>query len=296
MQFNKNKNYSFAASPSALNIVTVYSVLLYQFNLPPTLLTIQSGMRNKGEIGAASCQAFLGIINQGYSTRFQIVSLVSGIVTLIFTYLVGYKFGLGLPSNILELLPTSIVLHISLLLISVQLCLSSVTASSALFHNFEKYFDILKEEYCKKYLIRLAILLLLLIISEFVPNFNDLILILGGTITSPLVFIFPPILLVKFKKMERKYENSVIHSQYGSIPLDLNFKSNEQVEEQSTQCRRIKRCCFDGIQRIQNSSTLLPAMIIFGVIGFASATYLNLFEVRVMLLNTSAFCFRLTWF
>lgn len=208
----------------------------------------------------------------------------------------GYKYGIRLPSNILEILPSSVVLDISLLLISVQLCLSSVTANSALFHNFDKYFDILKEENCKKYLIRLAILFVLLVISEFVPNFDDFILIVGGTITSPLVFIFPPILLVKFKKMERKYENSVIHSQYGSIPLDLNFELNESAEDQSTKCRRIKRYFIRGFQRIQNSSTLLPFMIIFGVIGFLSATYINLFQVRVMLLNTSAFCFRLSWF
>lgn len=202
-----------------------------------------------------------------------------------------------MPSNLLEVLPTSVVLHIALLLISVQLCLSSVTANSALFHNFEKYFDIAKEETCRKYLIRLILLLLLLIISEFVPNFDDFILIVGGTITSPLVFIFPPILLVKFKKMEKSYENSVIHSQYGSIPLDLNFKQpNEPRQEQQTQYSKIKRFFLKGIQKIQESSTLLPLMIIFGTIGFVWATYWNLFEVRVMLLNTSAFCFRLSWF
>lgn len=225
------------------------------------------------------------------------VPLVSGSLTLIFTYIVGYKFGIRLPSNLLELLPGSVVLYISLLLISIQLCLSNATANTALFLNFEKYFDIMKEDQFRKYLLRLAIVFLLFIISEFVPNFDDFILIVGGTITSPLVFIFPPVLLVKLKKMELRYENSVLHSQYGSIPLDLNFKqSNEPNEEPTTRCSKIGRFFLWHFEKLQNSSSLLPFMIIFGALGFIWATYLNLFEVRVMILNTSSFCYRLPWF
>lgn len=90
------------------------------------LLTIQVDMEHKRKIGQSVCY---GII-------------ATCIASAITTILAAWKYGFTITPNVLELLPRSWPLYVTIFLVTVQLCLSSAVGSSALFQNIEDLLNI----------------------------------------------------------------------------------------------------------------------------------------------------------
>lgn len=53
------------------------------------------------------------------------------------TIVAAYRYGNDVTPNVLELLPKSNMLYIAIMLVTLQLCLSSAVGSSALFQHIE---------------------------------------------------------------------------------------------------------------------------------------------------------------
>ncbi len=53
------------------------------------------------------------------------------------TVVAGYRYGASIPSNVLEILPKSNVLYFAIMLVTLQLCLSSAVGTSPLFQHIE---------------------------------------------------------------------------------------------------------------------------------------------------------------
>lgn len=85
------------------------------------LLTIQVDMQDKSKIGRA---VFSGI-------------LFTCMLSLITTLMVFYTYEQSIASNVLESLPKSWTLYVIILLVTLQLCLSSAVGNSALFQHIE---------------------------------------------------------------------------------------------------------------------------------------------------------------
>lgn len=90
------------------------------------LLTIQVDMEHKRKIGKS---VFYGII-------------ATCIASAITTILAAWKYGFLTTPNVLEVLPRSWPLYLTILLVTLQLCLSSAVGSSALFQNIEDLLNI----------------------------------------------------------------------------------------------------------------------------------------------------------
>lgn len=116
--------------PPLLNLLKAYGIISFQFDIHPMLLTIQVDMSDKRKIGHA---VFSGL-------------LVTCTLSLITTLLVHQTYGQRVDANILESLPKSWTLYLIIMLVTLQLCLSSAVGSSALFQHVEDVLNIARSK------------------------------------------------------------------------------------------------------------------------------------------------------
>lgn len=114
------------SNPPLLNLLKAYGIISFQFDIHPMLLTIQVDMEDKRKIGRA---VFGGL-------------LATCTLSLITTLMVHEAYGQKITANVLESLPKSWTLYVIIMLVTLQLCLSSAVGSSALFQHVEDTFNI----------------------------------------------------------------------------------------------------------------------------------------------------------
>lgn len=114
------------SSPPLLNLLKAYGIISFQFDIHPMLLTIQVDMQDKRKIGRA---VFGGL-------------LATCTLSVITTVLVHMTYGQHITPNVLESLPRSWTLYVIIMLVTLQLCLSSAVGNSALFQHVEDVFNI----------------------------------------------------------------------------------------------------------------------------------------------------------
>ena len=136
-------------------------------------------------------------------------------------------------------------------------------------------------------------------ISEFLPSFDALMDIVGGTITGPLVFILPPLLYRRMVQLERYHQRIATEAAYGSLPLDLNYEpfvgTPPHLESNSrlTLSALLEVCWLRTIytfNRLQCDLSCSMAVLIFGILATFFSTYLNLFQLSELFRNNSP-CF-----
>ncbi|XP_016772876.1 proton-coupled amino acid transporter 4 isoform X2 [Apis mellifera] len=184
-------------SPSWDKFISSYGMLAFQFDIHPTLMTVQVDMRHPQDINKAVIISFL----------------VTGSLFLVTTILAVWKYGSNITANILQLIPGNFTMSIVVLIAALQLCLSSVLSHSTLFQDLEdQYFG------WKRCLIRSAIVFLGVAVGESVPRFDIVMVLIGGSLTGLLVFVFPPLLYSKIiaLKTRSKKIRSLIPEVYSS--------------------------------------------------------------------------------
>lgn len=62
---------------------------------------------------------------------------VTCLMAIATTVIAAYRYGNTVTPNVLEMLPRSNMLYIAIMLVTLQLCLSSAVGSSALFQHIE---------------------------------------------------------------------------------------------------------------------------------------------------------------
>ncbi|KAF3429696.1 hypothetical protein E2986_02177 [Frieseomelitta varia] len=186
-----------------------YGMLAFQFDIHPTLMTVQVDMRRPQDISKAIVISFL----------------VSGSLFFITAILAVWKYGGSTTANVLQIIPEGFTVSVAVLSAALQLCLSSALGHSALFQDLEDQCNIKrsKKSYCDKNLgnnglgnrvytrhilritdfgwkrcaIRSAIVFLGVAVGESVPRFDIVMALIGGSLTGPLVFVLPPLIYSK---------------------------------------------------------------------------------------------------
>lgn len=129
--------------------------------------------------------------------------------------------------------------------------------------------------------------------AEFVPSFDALMNVIGGTITGPLVFILPPLLYRRIRRMERVHQRIAAEASYGSLPLDLNYAPVELEMEPLLVAKKPHSSpgCWLRVARLLNrlecDISCTMAVLIFGVLATFLSTYLNLFTLTDLFKNNS---------
>jgi amino acid permease len=107
--------------PPLMNLLKAYGIISFQFDIHPVLLNIQVDMKDKNKIGRA---VFSGLL----------ITCTFSIITTIIVY---FTYDQSIGSNVLESLPKSITLYVIILLVTLQLCLSSAVSNTSLYQNLE---------------------------------------------------------------------------------------------------------------------------------------------------------------
>lgn len=134
-------------------MLTSYGIIAFQFDIHPSILTIQVDMDEQRKLPRAVLGGFSGscflLINNIVTLFFITVTLC---MAAIISILASIKYGNLVQPSILETLPTSLALHLAAALVALQLCLTSAVSNSALYQHME---DCLGISRCKilKYVI-----------------------------------------------------------------------------------------------------------------------------------------------
>lgn len=142
-------------------------------------------------------------------------------------------------------------------------------------------------------LIRSSVLALEVLVAEFVPSFDALMDVVGGTITGPLVFILPPLLYRRIRRMELVYQRIAAEASYGSLPLDLNYNPVDLemepllVAAKPHTPRGLWLRFVRLLHRLQCNVSCTMGVLIFGLLATFLATYLNLFTIGDLFKNNS---------
>ncbi|ETN65440.1 vesicular inhibitory amino acid transporter [Anopheles darlingi] len=203
--------------PPLVQLLKAYGIIAFQFDIHPMLLTIQVDMQHKRQIGRA---VLYGI-------------LVTCSLSAITTLLAAYRFGMETTNNVLQILPPSWSLYLTILLVTLQLCLSSAVGNSALFQHIEDVlgasrgkktlrlrsnepsnspFSIHADFTLKRCIIRSTLVWCGVLIAEILPRFDLVMGIIGGTLTGPLIFILPPLFYQRMLELERLYSQELKRS------------------------------------------------------------------------------------
>ncbi|XP_039293205.1 uncharacterized protein LOC111055804 [Nilaparvata lugens] len=163
-----------------------YGVLAFQFDIHPTILTIQVDMADKGKIG---CAVIIGF-------------LVTGTLFLTTSVLGAIYYSTELDYNVMQTLQPSLVMDINVLLVILQICLSTVIGATPLFQDLEDKLGVDKEFNLKRILLRSGLVMLSLALAEMVPRFDLIMGLIGGTLMGPLMFVLPPLFYARLRAME----------------------------------------------------------------------------------------------
>uniref|UniRef100_A0A182W2W7 Amidase domain-containing protein n=1 Tax=Anopheles minimus TaxID=112268 RepID=A0A182W2W7_9DIPT len=278
--------------PPFVQLLKAYGIIAFQFDIHPMLLTIQVDMQHKRQIGKA---VLFGI-------------LITCTLSVITTFLTAYRYGMDATANVLQILPRSWSLYMTILLVTLQLCLSSAVGNSALFQHIEDLLGASRDFTIKRCIIRSTLVWLGVLIAEILPRFDLVMGIIGGTLTGPLIFILPPLFYQRMLELEKIYsqelkrsyssessqvsddhlEDSDIEtignsrrSWYGSIGSQGSALSMAKIRDNVTKwvdllTVRSKQLC----QFMYSDCILAGSVIVFGIAATLASTYYNMFDIR----------------
>ncbi|EFN79625.1 amino acid transporter AVT1B [Harpegnathos saltator] len=175
-------------SPTWDKFISGYGMLAFQFDVHPTLMTIQVDMRQPQDIDKAVLFSFL----------------TSGSLFAVTVGLAVWKYGDSTTANILEVVPSGLIANIAVLLAALQLCFSSVIGYSALFQHLEDQWSVQRTFGWKRCAMRSAVVLLSVAVGESVSRFDIVMTLIGGSLTGSLVFVLPPLIYSRALALKQK--------------------------------------------------------------------------------------------
>ncbi|KAM0729476.1 Amino acid transporter AVT1C [Formica fusca] len=221
-------------SPTWDKFISGYGMLAFQFDVHPTLMTIQVDMRQPRDIDRAIFSSFL----------------TSGSLFAVTACLAVWKYGDNTTANILEAMPSGSVADIAILLAALQLCFSSVIGYSALFQHLEDHWNVRRTFGWKRCAMRSAVVLLSVAVGESVSRFDIVMALIGGSLTGSLVFVLPP--LIYSRALILKGRSTRASTTEGKICVGSRKRFNSE-EQRSTDSGAHSRSIYYGFLNATNN-------------------------------------------
>ncbi|XP_043274376.1 amino acid transporter AVT1B isoform X2 [Venturia canescens] len=175
-------------SPTWDKFISGYGMLAFQFDVHPTLMTVQVDMRQPRDIDKAVILSFF----------------ISGSLFGVTAGLAVWRYGASTTANILQVVDSGYAIRAAILIAALQLCFSSAIGHSALFQNLEDRLRVNRSFGWKRCAMRSAVVFLGVAIGESVPRFDIVMALIGGTLTGPLVFILPPLIYARARALKNR--------------------------------------------------------------------------------------------
>ncbi|XP_032684475.1 amino acid transporter AVT1B [Odontomachus brunneus] len=223
-----------STSPTWDKFISGYGMLAFQFDVHPTLMTIQVDMRRPRDIDKAVFFSFI----------------TSGSLFAVTVGLAVWKYGDSTTANILEAMPSGSVTNIAVLLAALQLCFSSVIGYSALFQHLEDQWSVQRTFGWKRCAMRSAVVLLSVAVGESVSRFDIVMALIGGSLTGSLVFVLPPLIYNRALALKQK-------STQAAITREIHSSSRRKLsdeEEHSMDSEAHSRSIYYGFLSATNNS------------------------------------------
>lgn len=214
------------------------------------------------------------------------------------------QYGNQTPANVLEILPRSVPLYITILLVTLQLCISNAIGTSALFQHLEDLLSASRDFTFKRCLIRSTLVCLAVLLGELLPKFDIVMGVIGGTLTGPLIFILPPLFHTRMLKLEREFnarnekdplegtstqypesierleEVSMSYS-YGTISYDMYHTPK------TSSLGRLWRKLVKWMRLLYSDCVLLVIVVGFGLIATFTSTFFSFPSLKGILMGGS---------
>ncbi|KAJ8924571.1 hypothetical protein NQ315_000720 [Exocentrus adspersus] len=167
-----------------------FGTLLFAFGGASTFPTIQNDMLNKKQFPTSVTIAFILIM-------FLYVPITIG----------GFfVYGEEVDSNITLSLSKSLLVDLGNILMIIHLVFAFLIVMNPVCQDVEEAFDIPKCFNWKRCAIRTAIVLLMILVGESIPQFGKVLSLVGGSTITLLTFVFPPLFYMKlYPDCERRH-------------------------------------------------------------------------------------------
>ncbi|XP_011696871.1 PREDICTED: uncharacterized protein LOC105455328 isoform X1 [Wasmannia auropunctata] len=203
-----------ATSPTWDKFISGYGMLAFQFDVHPTLMTIQVDMRRPRDIDKAVFFSFM----------------VSGSLFIVTACLAVWKYGGNTTANILEAVPSGSVANIAILLAALQLCFSSVIGYSALFQHLEDQWSVQRTFGWKRCAMRSAVVFLSVVVGETISRFDIIMTLIGGSLTGSLVFVLPPLIYTRALALKKQSSHVAEERIYSGSRKRLNGEEQRLMD------------------------------------------------------------------
>ncbi|XP_026672769.1 amino acid transporter AVT1C isoform X2 [Ceratina calcarata] len=201
-------------APTWDKFISGYGMLAFQFDVHPTLMTVQVDMSHPRDIDKAVIISFF----------------VSGSLFVVTTVLSVFKYGGSTTANVLQEIPDSFAASAAVLIAAVQLCLSSALGHSALFQDLEDQYRVRRGFGWKRCAIRSAIVFLGVAVGESVPRFDIVMALIGGSLTGPLVFVLPPLIYSRAIALEARSVRPLTPEVYSGSQRRRNSEQSMSID------------------------------------------------------------------
>lgn len=212
------------------------------------------------------------------------------------------QYGNRTPANVLEILPPSIGLYITILLVTLQLCISNAIGTSALFQHLEDLLSASRDFTLKRCLIRSTLVCFAVVLGELLPRFDIVMGVIGGTLTGPLIFILPPLFHTKLLRMEKDFNSRRMNPLEGTSTQYPYPESIEQVECSSygsissyeryeiphrSRCAVFWRNCIKWMRLLYSDCVLSVIVVGFGLTATFTSTFFSMPSLKEILVGGS---------
>lgn len=145
----------------------------------------------------------------------------------------------------------------------------------------------------RRCILRTTLTFLAVVIAESVPRFDLVMSLIGGTLTGPLIFIFPPLFYLKILSMENKHLKQVAMETFTSIVYNPDEETtttiadfNEFKKEKRVLGQKLDIFCCIVIIIFSIACTLITTYVnIKNAITFVNFTHPCIFNVSNSLID-----------
>ncbi|KAL8581783.1 hypothetical protein ACOMHN_043201 [Nucella lapillus] len=172
-----------------LGFAGAFGTICFAFGGHPTFPTFQNDMREPHKFGKACIIAY------------------SVMMLLYFPVAAGgyFVYGRLIEANILQTVSVGIPLMIIQILITIHLFCSFIIVINPLCQELEELFKVPHHFGYKRVILRTTVVGLVLFITETIPHFGAILSLIGGSSTTLLAYIAPPIFYIKLCRMKGEW-------------------------------------------------------------------------------------------
>lgn len=140
----------------------------------------------------------------------------------------------------------------------------------------------------KRCIARSVLVWLAILIGEFIPKFDLVMGIIGGTLTGPLIFILPPLFYTKMLKIEKahrqknshKFKNELNDDSDTHLLLQVTTYGSSSTVQPTRNYHWLVAQSRKVLHILHSDCLLSIIIIIFGCGATLTSTYYNLFDVK----------------